>query len=114
MYVIAEVYESDIRRVHAGQAAVITGEMFGGQLTGSVERVGSMIARSQIIPTNPASFSDTRVVPVHILLTTLLFVTGTSRAQGVHNKNNNHKILTTSITKTSTTSFEIIVKNSSM
>ncbi len=69
MYVIAEVYESDIRRVHPGQTAVITGEMLGGQLTGSVERVGSMIAHSQIIPTNPAAFSDTRVVPVHILLT---------------------------------------------
>jgi HlyD family secretion protein len=69
MYVIAEVYESDVRRVHAGQAARITGEMLGGPLTGKVERVGAMIARSEILPTNPAAFSDTRVVPVHILLT---------------------------------------------
>jgi HlyD family secretion protein len=68
MYVIAEVYENDIRRVQVGQAAVITGQMFSGQLAGKVERVGSMIAKSQILPTDPASFSDTRVVPVHIRL----------------------------------------------
>ncbi len=68
MYVIAEVYESDARKVQPGQSAVITGEILGGELTGKVERVGSAIAKSQIFPTDPASFSDTRVVPVHIRL----------------------------------------------
>jgi len=68
MYVVAEVYESDARRVRPGQKAAITGEMLAGELAGTVERVGGTIAKSQVFPTDPATFADTRVVPVHIRL----------------------------------------------
>jgi HlyD family secretion protein len=68
MYVVAEVYESDARRVHPGQHAAITGEILTAPLAGTVERVGSTIAKSQIYPTDPATFADTRVVPVFIRL----------------------------------------------
>jgi HlyD family secretion protein len=81
MYVIAEVYESDIRRVHVGSSAVISGQMLAAPLTGKVERVGGMIARSQVLPTDPASFSDTRIVPVHIRL-----ADGTAAARLIHGK----------------------------
>ena len=33
-----------------------------------VERVGGAIANSQIFPTDPSTFADTRVVPVYIRL----------------------------------------------
>ncbi len=68
MYVVAEVYETDSRRVHKGQRATITSEILPRELAGTVERVGSLIAKSQLFPTDPATFADTRVVPVYIRL----------------------------------------------
>jgi HlyD family secretion protein len=81
MYVVAEVYETDARRVRNGQPAAITGEILSQELTGTVERVGSTIAKSQLFPTDPATFADTRVVPVYIRLT------GSAAAAGlIHGK----------------------------
>ena len=68
MYVVAEVYETDAPRVHNGQQAAITGAMLSAELAGTVERVGGAIAKSQIFPTDPTTFADTRVVPVYIRL----------------------------------------------
>jgi HlyD family secretion protein len=68
MYVVAEVYETDSRRVHVGQHAAITGGILAHELAGTVERVGSSIAKSQLFPSDPTTFADTRVVPVYIRL----------------------------------------------
>ncbi len=68
MYVKAEVYETDIARVHAGQQATITSDLFPGQLSGVVETVGTAIAKADVLPLDPVSFADARVFKVWIRL----------------------------------------------
>jgi HlyD family secretion protein len=66
MFVSAEVYETDIARVRLGQRAVISSDLFPGQLTGRVSEVGTQITKSEVLPLDPAVFSDARIVKVKI------------------------------------------------
>lgn len=68
MYVRAEVYEDDISRVHTGQQAYITSDLFPGQISGVVDRVGSTISKNNVLPLDPVSFADARVFNVRIHL----------------------------------------------
>jgi len=68
MYVIAEVYETDIGRVKTGQPADVTSDLFAGKLEGKVERIGSEIGRADLVPSDPAAFADSRIVRVRIRL----------------------------------------------
>jgi len=68
MYVVAEVYETDIGRVHVGQKAVISGELLPEKLTGTVARIDPQISKSELLPLEPTAFADTRVVKVRIQL----------------------------------------------
>jgi HlyD family secretion protein len=66
MYVVAEVYETDIQRVHAGEHATISSDLFPGRLTGTVEDVGTAISKASVLPTDPAAFADARIFKVWI------------------------------------------------
>jgi HlyD family secretion protein len=66
MTVIAEVYETDIARIHVGQRATINSELFPETLNGSVELIGSNVMMSEVLPNDPTSFSDSRVIRVKI------------------------------------------------
>jgi HlyD family secretion protein len=68
MYVIAEVFESDVPRVKVGQNATITSEAFSKPWSGVVESIGSQVAKGDIDQTNPVSITDARVVDVKIRL----------------------------------------------
>jgi len=68
MYVVAEIYETDISRVRVGQAAIITSSAFTGELAGTVERVGMQIGKKDVLNTDPAADTDARVVEVKIRL----------------------------------------------
>ncbi len=68
MYVVAEVYETDISRVHVGQKAVISGELLSGKLQGTVVRIDPQVSKSELLPLEPAAFADTRVVKTRIQL----------------------------------------------
>ncbi|WP_392536133.1 ABC exporter membrane fusion protein [Nostoc sp. C117] len=68
MYVIAEVYESDIGKVHSGQKVRIFGDFLAIELQGIVDRKGLQVRRQNVINTDPASNIDNRVVEVHIRL----------------------------------------------
>jgi HlyD family secretion protein len=68
MYVVAEVYETDIGRVHKGQHATISGDLVGQELSGTVERVGMHVMTPSVGPGDPAAFSDNRIVEAKILL----------------------------------------------
>jgi HlyD family secretion protein len=70
MYAVAEVTESDLPRVRVGQRAAVTGEGLTQPLTGRVERIGSKILQNQIMPLDPATFSDGRVAEVRVRLDT--------------------------------------------
>ncbi len=68
MYAVAEVYETDVRHVRAGQAATITSPALDTDLTGTVERVGWMIHKNDVLDLDPAAETDARVVEVRIRL----------------------------------------------
>ena len=68
MYAVAEVYETDVGRVKAGQHATIRSPAVDPPLTGTVERVGMKIGRLDIVDTDPAARTDARVVEVWIKL----------------------------------------------
>ena len=68
MYVVAEVYETDIRLVKVGQQAIITSPVFEGEVTGQVERIGLTIKRNEVFNTDPQADTDTRIVEVKIRL----------------------------------------------
>ncbi|WP_445638640.1 ABC exporter membrane fusion protein [Nostoc sp. DSM 114161] len=68
MYVIAEVYESDIAKVHPGQKVQIFGDFLSIKLQGIVDRKGLQVRRQNVIDTDPANNIDSRVVEVHIRL----------------------------------------------
>ena len=70
MFVVAEVYESDIGKVRIGQPATITSETnaFAGELKGTVSQIGLQIGKKDILATDPAADVDSRVVEVKIRL----------------------------------------------
>lgn len=66
MYVVAEVYETDIKKVRLGQSATITGDAFAGKLQGTVTDIGLQVGRQNIFNTNPGSDTDNKIVDVKI------------------------------------------------
>ncbi|MFS0513831.1 ABC exporter membrane fusion protein [Nostoc sp. UIC 10607] len=68
MYVIAEVYESDIGKVHSGQQVRVLGDYLPIELQGIVDHKGLQVRRQNVINTDPVSNIDNRVVEVHIRL----------------------------------------------
>lgn len=68
MFVIAEVYETDINRVRLGQEATITTHAIPDTLQGTVDEIGLQIGTQEVFSTNPASDVDARVVEVKIRL----------------------------------------------
>jgi HlyD family secretion protein len=68
IYAVAEVVESDISRVRVGQRATVTSAALRAPLQGTVERISTKVLQNQIMPVDPANFSDSRVVEVWIRL----------------------------------------------
>ncbi len=68
MYVVAEVYETDILGVKPGQQAVITAAALPTPLRGTVTQVGWRVAKKDVLNTDPVADVDARVVEVKIAL----------------------------------------------
>lgn len=68
MYVVAEVPEGDVRRLRIGQRATITGAALADPLEGRVERIGSKVAKNDVLGVDPVAMSDVRVVETRIRL----------------------------------------------
>ena len=68
MYAIAEVYESDIRKIKIGQTAKITSSAISDSLTGTVEKIGLEIQRQEVVNTDPTANIDAKVVEVKVRL----------------------------------------------
>ena len=70
MYVVAEVYETDIVRVNKGQTATIKSEYggFKGEIKGKVDQIGLQIGKARLNQdkTNPNTDVNARVVEVKI------------------------------------------------
>ena len=68
MYVVAEVPEGEVRRLRTGQRATITGDALAEPLEGRVERIGSKVAKNDVLNVDPIAMSDVRVVETRIRL----------------------------------------------
>ncbi|MES1023844.1 ABC exporter membrane fusion protein [Gloeocapsa sp. BRSZ] len=68
MYVVAEVYESDIQKVRLGQMVTITSSAFAGELQGKVDEIGLEIGKKDVLDTDPTANIDSRVVEVKVRL----------------------------------------------
>jgi HlyD family secretion protein len=68
MYVVAEVYETDVLGVQPGQRAVVTGMALPAPLRGTVTQVGWRVAKKDVLNTDPVADVDARVVEVKIAL----------------------------------------------
>ncbi len=68
MYVSAEVYQTDIKKVQIGQKAKITSTAFNGVIQGTVSEIGLQVERQSILSVNPSADTDRRVVEVKIRL----------------------------------------------
>ncbi|NET38406.1 MAG: HlyD family efflux transporter periplasmic adaptor subunit [Cyanothece sp. SIO1E1] len=70
MYVVAEVYETDVGLVKLGQAAKVTSRngAFDETLTGTVAEVGRRVFKNNVLDDDPAADADSRVVEVKVRL----------------------------------------------
>jgi len=68
MYAIAEVYETDIRRVREGQRATISSDALNEELGGVVESIRQKVQKQDEIGTDPAARKDARIIEVAIKL----------------------------------------------
>jgi HlyD family secretion protein len=68
MYAVAEVYETDIGRVHIGQPVTIRSSALTSELLGHVEKIGQRIGKKDVLTTDPVADADARVIEVRIKL----------------------------------------------
>ncbi|WP_017317842.1 ABC exporter membrane fusion protein [Mastigocladopsis repens] len=66
MYVLAEVYQTDIGKVRVGQKATITSTAFPRKIKGTVSEIGLQVDRQNILSVNPTSDTDRRIIEVKI------------------------------------------------
>lgn len=81
MYVVAEIYETDIGKVKVGQKAIIQSEAFEGEITGKVDLIGLKIAKNDVLGTDPAAKTDVRIIEVKIKLDDSKKVSGLTNLQ---------------------------------
>lgn len=81
MYVMAEVYETDIGRVKVGQGAEISGFALRQKVRGTVEQIGLKVGKNSVFNPDPASQTDSRVVEVKILIADPAAVAGLIHAR---------------------------------
>jgi len=68
MFAVAEVYETDVPRVRLGQRATVRSPALSGDLAGTVAKIHSKIGKQDVLATDPAARTDSRVVEVEIRL----------------------------------------------
>ena len=81
MYAIAEVYETDVRRVRVGQPAIVRSPALAGELRGTVERIGLKIGRLDTVSPDPAADTDARIVDVAVRLADSVHAAGLTNLQ---------------------------------
>ncbi|MEO1561632.1 MAG: ABC exporter membrane fusion protein, partial [Cyanobacteria bacterium J06632_19] len=62
MYVVAEVYQTDIQKVRLGQKAKITSSALSREIKGTVSEIGLLVDRQKILNINPGADTDRRFV----------------------------------------------------
>ena len=68
LFAIAEVCETDIRRVEVGQKATIRSAALASDIGGTVRRIRQKVEKQDEIGTDPAARKDARIIEVYIEL----------------------------------------------
>lgn len=68
MYVVAEVYETEVEKVQLGQKAIVTGAAFSQELEGEVAQIGLEVKQQDVFDSDPLVNTDNKVVEVKIRL----------------------------------------------
>lgn len=68
MYVVAEIYETEISKIKVGQKATISSRALAKELTGTVEIIGTQVGKRNVLNSDPALDIDSRVAEVKIRL----------------------------------------------
>ena len=66
MIAIAEVYQTDIRKVRTGQNVRITSQAFTGELQGTVSNIDSQVSQQKVFSNQPGENVDRRIIEVKI------------------------------------------------
>ncbi|MFB9900725.1 efflux RND transporter periplasmic adaptor subunit [Cerasicoccus arenae] len=68
LYVDAEVYIDDVRKVKPGQKVTVKSDAFLGEIAGVVSEVGQLVNPQGVFSSDPMAYSDKRVVVARIKL----------------------------------------------
>jgi len=68
MEAVAEVYEADVPRVYAGQAAQVIIPALGKTVPGTVRLIGLLVGKKEVMSNDPVIDTDARVVEVRVAL----------------------------------------------
>lgn len=68
MYAVAEIYDSDIPKIHPGQTATIKADALPQALNGTVEEVGLRVKKQSALEIDPTTNIDARVIEVRVKL----------------------------------------------
>jgi HlyD family secretion protein len=68
MHVIAEVHETDVGFVRVGQRVTVTSEALNQPVQGTVEEIGALIYKNDVLNLDPRADKDTRIVEVRVKL----------------------------------------------
>ena len=68
MYVVAEVYETEIDKISLGQRTIVTGSAFAEELRGEVSQIGLEVKQQNVFESDPLVNTDNKVVEVKIEL----------------------------------------------
>ena len=68
MMAVAEVYQSDVPRLHVGQRVLIEGDGMIRKARGRVIAIGWEVSKQSIYSQEPSAASDARVVEVKVLI----------------------------------------------
>ena len=68
MHVIAEVHEADVGFVRVGQHVTINSDALNEPVQGTVEEIGELIYKNDVLNIDPRADKDTRIVEVRVKL----------------------------------------------
>ena len=68
LYAVAEVYETEVRFIRIGQQARVSSRALSDEVLGTVEEIGSIVTRNEVLDIDPAAEADRRVVEVWVRL----------------------------------------------
>ncbi len=68
MWVVAEVYETDVSQLRVGGRATVSGAILDADIEGTVQRIGWQVEKNEVLPLDPTEFADARVIKVYVRL----------------------------------------------